>query len=163
MFELIESYVEDTLDELNERSSTAYKVQRITNELQFENIAASQADINYQLYISSVAFDSEIEAPGVFTAKVKLNFTFIVAGKDYTAYKEKFDNYLYPLLSILAHDSRGVNYTVGDSLTMVLNEISNVVLSDADKFEQNYYLPSIEFDAKGYADVINKTSYTKTV
>lgn len=166
MFQIIEDYIGDCFEELNERNETGYKVLRITNDLQFENIGASEADINYQLYISSAEFETEKEAVGEFRANVRLDFTFIIAGKDYTIYKEKFDNYVYPLAAIFINDSRGLNYTTGDNSATILNGLSNLMISNADRFEENYYRPTIEFQLTGwanyYGNIISSTANALT-
>jgi len=148
MFGIVEGYVEDTFEQLNVVFETSYKVLRITNDLQLENLSASQADINYQLFISNVAYE-DLEMSGRFNVNVRLEFFFNVVGKDYTAYKSKFDEYVYPFISLLVNDSRGLNYTIEDDSSVVLNDLSQIQVTNADRFEGDYYRPSVEFILTG--------------
>jgi len=164
MFQCIESYIESKFDELNRNASEGFSVQRITNDLQFENVGASQADINYQLFISNFEYETELETVGMFSVNVRLDFTFIIAGKDYTVYKDKFDSYLYPLAAMFINDSRGLNYVSEDNSAIVLNELTQIAVTNSDRFEENYYKPSIELTLKGFAGYYdNEISSTSNV
>lgn len=160
MFQIVESYIEEKFEQLNAYSAEGFSVQRITNDLQFENVGASQADINYQLFISQLQFNPEFETPGVFTVDVRIDFTFITAGKDYTVYKSKFDNYIYPFAAMLVNDSRGLNYTSEDNSAIVLNDMQSVSVTNSDRFEDNYYKPSIEFTLQGFASYYSNQTLT---
>ncbi len=164
MFQTIESYIEDKFEVLNQTAAEGFSVQRITNDFQYENISASQADINYQLFISNFEYDTELETPGMFSVNVRLDFLFIVAGKNYTVYKDKFDSYLYPLAALFVNDSRGLNFTSEDNSAITINELTQIAITNSDRFEENYYRPSIEMTLRGYANwYSNEISSTANV
>lgn len=147
IFSAVQSFVEAKFRELNSRKSDEVKVRRIENDLEFSQISASQADIHYQLYLAGVEATEDIEAEGFFNANVRIDFTFNIAGKDYTAYRDKFDNYVYLLFNLLEYspDALGDEYD-----NIGLNECTSVSVTNADRFEEDYYRPTINFVLKGF-------------
>lgn len=156
----INNFVSDKFAELNQRKDTAVKVLQIVNDLQLEQISASQADVNYQLFVSEIVEDYDIEAPGWFLATVRIEFTFNIANKDYTIYKDKFDNYLYLLRNLLVYSQRALSYEADNVL---LQSITSVSITNADRFEEDYYKPTLNFTVKGYDEVFADISGTTDI
>lgn len=158
MFAVIESYIESKIDELNADYDTAVKINHITNDLQLGQIAASQADINWQVYLSEFEYTNEFESLGWFTATVRLEMFFLIAGKDNTTYKKKFDEYVYPLAKFFMSDMGSMNYSTGDNSNVNLFQVVSLGVSNADKFEDDYYMPSITVNIRGFDNSINNIS-----
>lgn len=158
MFAVIESYVESKLDELNQNYDEAVKINHITNDLQLGQLAASQADINWQVYLSEFEYVNELESLGWFNATVRLDMFFLIAGKDNTIYRSKYDDYVYPLAKFFWSDADNMNYSTGDNSNVNLYQVTSLTISNADKFEEDYYMPSITMNIRGYDNSINNIS-----
>lgn len=161
MFAVIESYIESKIDELNADYDTAVKINHITNDLQLGQIAASQADINWQVYLSEFEYTNEFESLGWFTATVRLEMFFLIAGKDNTTYKKKFDEYVYPLAKFFMSDMGSMNYSTGDNSNVNLFQVVSLGVSNADKFEEDYYQPAINMTIRGFDISTNYISGTE--
>jgi hypothetical protein len=161
MFAVIESYVESKLDELNQSYDESVKINHITNDLQLTQIAASQADINWQVYLSEFEYTNEFESLGWFNATVRLDMFFLIAGKDNTTYKNKFDEYVYPLAKFFMSDMGSMDYSTGDNSNVNLFQVVSLGVSNADKFEEDYYQPAINMTIRGFDNSTNYISGTE--
>ena len=79
MISTIREYIESKFEQLNAGRSSPARVRLIENDLILSQISASQADINYQLYITGIEDRSEYEASNFQSVSVRLDFVFIVA------------------------------------------------------------------------------------
>ena len=61
MFAVVESYIKTKFDELNQNYDTDIKINQITNDLQLGQIAASQADINWQMFLENFEHTKALE------------------------------------------------------------------------------------------------------
>lgn len=152
MFEIVESYILSKFDELNARFDTELKVLRIDNEFQAENVSASQSDYNYQIYINGVEFSNEYESAESFSAEITLELFFNVIGKNQQAYKDKFDLYVMPLVSLFVTDSRGLNYTDPNNTSARITGIETVSVINSDRFIDDYYRPAIRLEFNGWIE-----------
>lgn len=145
MISTIREYIESKFEQLNAGRSSTARVRLIENDLILSQISASQADINYQLYITGIEDRSEYEASNFQSVSVRLDFVFIVANKDYTIYQEKFDNFVYMLFKLIKQDMSGVMWEGSENSGAALHEITAMAITDANRFEDSYYKPAIEF------------------
>lgn len=160
---LIQDYISRKVTNANSHLNTAIVLKQINTETDMDMIGASESYINYQLYINSIeSLDYEFE--GMDKVNVRMDFIFLVANKNYTIYKKLFDRYLYKIRRILkvSEDSLLPYMNEDISVSLSLNDIGNVNVTNADRFEDEYYKPSIEFtlqtiDSGLFKDVILKS------
>ena len=155
MFAVIESYVESKLDELNQNYDTAVKINHITNDLQLGQIAASQADINWQMFLENFEYTNDLESLGWFTVDVRLDMFFQIAGKDNTIYRSKYDDYVYPLAKSFWEDANAFDYSTGDNSNIRLLRVNSLTVNNGDRFENDYYNPSMILNIKGFDETAN--------
>lgn len=161
MFEIIESYILSKVTDLNSTLQSPVKVNRIENEFQADNVSASKSEYNYQLYITDLEFSREYESAEGFTVRVNLELFFNVVGKDQTAYKAKFDNYLFPLVQLFVNDSRGLNYRDPNNTAAILASLEEININNADRFQDEYYRPTIGLEFTGWIEPVNNIQFSK--
>lgn len=141
---LIQSYIESKQAVLNNFLGTSVQLKQIQTELDLNKIGNSESFIHYQLYVTSIE-SLEYESPNFSNVNVRIEFMFLVANKNYTIYKKIFDRYVFGIARILKFDSVFPLQDTEISNALVINEIKNVNITNADKFENEYYNPGIEF------------------
>ena len=150
---LIQSYIKSKEVTLNGYLGSAVQLKQIQTELDLELIGASESFINYQLYVSGID-KSNSESQRVLSVSVRMEFIFLVANKNYTIYKKIFDRYVFGIFRVLS-DKTNVSYkdeTISGLLK--INNLTDLKITNADNFENEYYRPSIEFNLQ----IIDKTT-----
>ena len=150
---LIQSYIKSKEVTLNGYLGSAIQLKQIQTELDLELIGASESFINYQLYVSGID-KSNSESQRVLSVSVRMEFVFLVANKNYTIYKKIFDRYVFGIFRVLS-DKTNVSYkdeTISGLLK--INNLTDLKITNADNFENEYYRPSIEFNLQ----IIDKTT-----
>ena len=141
---LIQSYIESKQEVLNNFLGSSVQLKQIQTELDLDLIGNSESFIHYQLYITGIE-SLEYEARNFSNVNVKIEFIFLVANKKYTIYKKIFDRYVFGIYRILKFDDTFPSQDLDISNALTMHEIKSVTISNADKFENDYYLPSIEY------------------
>lgn len=143
---LIQSYIEQKAELVNANYDTNIQLRQIVTELDLDLIGVSESRINYQLFISSIE-SIESESEDLSEVSVRLDFIINVANKKYTVYKKMFDRYLFAFQRVLKRAVRPlISMTDEDISTgITIIDIKNVNITDADRFEDGYYTPSIAF------------------
>jgi hypothetical protein len=159
MLAVVESYIKTKFDELNQNYDTGIKINQITNDLQLGQIAASQADVNWQMFLENFDYTNYLESLGWFTIDVRLDMFFQIAGKDNTIYKSKYDNYVYPLAKSFWEDASGFNYSTGDNSNIKLLTINSLSVNNGDRFENDYYNPSMILNITGFDETTTEIGY----
>ncbi len=146
---LIQNYISQKETILNSYLNAKIQLKQIVTELDMERIGASESFINYQLYVDSTESIPQ-ETPDYDLVNVRMDFIFLVANKNYTVYKKIFDKYLFGLRRILKKSKTPLmTYSTEDiSTSLRLIDITNVSITNADRFEDDYYKPSIIFTLK---------------
>ena len=150
---LIQSYIKSKEVTLNGYLGSAIQLKQIQTELDLELIGASESFINYQLYVSGID-KSNSESQRVLSVNARLEFIFLAANKDYKVYKKIFDRYVFGIFRVLS-DKTNVSYkdeTISGLLK--INNLTDLKITNADNFENEYYRPSIEFNLQ----IIDKTT-----
>ena len=150
---LIQSYIKSKEVTLNGYLGSAIQLKQIQTELDLELIGASESFINYQLYVSGID-KSNSESQRVLSVSVRMEFVFLVANKNYTIYKKIFDRYVFGIFRVLS-DKTNVSYkdeTISGLLK--INNLTDLKITNADNFDNEYYRPSIEFNLQ----IIDKTT-----
>jgi hypothetical protein len=144
ILKLIQNYVKSKETDLNDYLDTEIHLKQIQTELDIELIGASESYIHYQLYVSSID-KGNAESQRLVGVKVRLQFIFLVANKDYTVYSKILDRYIYGLFRVL-RSKQNVSYKDEDiSSSIKINNLTDIQVTNADTFEEDYYKPSIEF------------------
>ena len=150
---LIQSYIKSKEVTLNGYLGSAIQLKQIQTELDLELIGASESFINYQLYVSGID-KSNSESQRVLSVSVRMEFVFLVANKNYTIYKKIFDRYVFGIFRVLS-DKTNVSFkdeTISGLLK--INNLTDLKITNADNFDNEYYRPSIEFNLQ----IIDKTT-----
>ena len=150
---LIQSYIKSKEVTLNGYLGSAIQLKQIQTELDLELIGASESFINYQLYVSGID-KSNSESQRVLSVSVRMEFIFLAANKNYTIYKKIFDRYVFGIFRVLS-DKTNVSYkdeTISGLLK--INNLTDLKITNADNFDNEYYRPSIEFNLQ----IIDKTT-----
>lgn len=150
---LIQSYIKSKEMTLNGYLGSAIQLKQIQTELDLELIGASESFINYQLYVSGID-KSNSESQRVLSVNARLEFIFLAANKDYKVYKKIFDRYVFGVFRVLS-DKNNVSYkdeTISGLLK--INNLTDLKITNADNFDNEYYRPSIEFTLQ----IIDKTT-----
>ena len=150
---LIQSYIKSKEVTLNGYLGSSIQLKQIQTELDLELIGASESFINYQLYVSGID-KSNSESQRVLSVNARLEFIFLAANKDYKVYKKIFDRYVFGIFRVLS-DKTNVSYkdeTISGLLK--INNLTDLRITNADNFENEYYRPSIEFNLQ----IIDKTT-----
>ena len=158
MFAVVESYIGTKFDELNQNYDTDIKINQITNDLQLGQIAASQADINWQMFLENFEYTNDLESLGWFTVDVRLDMFFQIAGKDNTIYRSKYDDYVYPLAKSFWEDANAFDYSTGDNSNIRLLRVNSLTVNNGDRFENDYYNPSMILNITGFDETNGKVS-----
>lgn len=155
---LIQSYIKSKEVTLNGYLGSAVQLKQIQTELDLELIGASESFINYQLYVSGID-KSNSESQRVLSVSVRMEFIFLVANKNYTIYKKIFDRYVFGIFRVLS-DKTNVSYkdeTISGLLK--INNLTDLKITNADNFDNEYYRPSIEFNLQ-IIDKITLSDFT---
>jgi hypothetical protein len=155
---LIQSYISSKETDLNNYLGSPVKLKQIQTELDLELIGASESFINYQLYVTDIE-KGNTENQRVMSVKVKLDFVFFVANKDYTIYSKILDRYIYGLFRIFKDKSNSAYTDTTKSAYLRINNLTDLSVSNADNFEDEYYRPTIEFTLQ----IIDKTNMQQTI
>ena len=150
---LIQSYIKSKEVTLNGYLGSSIQLKQIQTELDLELIGASESFINYQLYVSGID-KSNSESQRVLSVNARLEFIFLAANKDFKVYKKIFDRYVFGIFRVLS-DKTNVSYkdeTISGLLK--INNLTDLRITNADNFENEYYRPSIEFNLQ----IIDKTT-----
>jgi hypothetical protein len=150
---LIQSYIKSKEVTLNGYLGSAIQLKQIQTELDLGLIGASESFINYQLYVSGID-KSNSESQRVLSVNTRLEFIFLAANKDYKVYKKIFDRYVFGIFRVLS-DKTNVSYkdeTISGLLK--INNLTDLKITNADNFDNEYYRPSIEFNLQ----IIDKTT-----
>ena len=153
---LIQSYIKSKEVTLNGYLGSAIQLKQIQTELDLELIGASESFINYQLYVSGID-KSNSESQRVLSVNARLEFIFLAANKDYKVYKKIFDRYVFGIFRVLS-DKTNVSYkdeTISGLLK--INNLTDLKITNADNFDNEYYRPSIEFNLQ----IIDKTTLSE--
>ena len=141
---LIQSYIESKQTVLNNFLGSSVQLKQIQTELDLDSIGNSESFIHYQLYVTGIE-SLEYEARNFSDVNIKIEFVFLVANKKYTIYKKIFDRYVFGIARILKFDDTFPSQDTDISNALTMHEIKNVNITNADRFENDSYLPSIEF------------------
>jgi hypothetical protein len=143
---LIENYLTDIVNRLNERYDRNILLKRILTENDITNIPNNEKYINYALLISGV--DNQNTQSGVLdVVSVRIEFLFSVVNSNYKKYQDIFAEYLYPIYRTIKNDyDVNVKEDLGVSYNLYINGIENVKINNSDNFETAYFKPNITFD-----------------
>ena len=141
---LIQSYIESKQGVLNNYLGSTVQLKQIQTELDLDLIGNSESFIHYQLYISGIE-SLEYEARNFSDVNVKMEFKFLIANKNYTVYRKIFDRYVFGIARILKFDDSFPSQDTEISNVLTMQEIKNVNITNADRFENETYEPTIEF------------------
>lgn len=143
---LITSFVQEVFSELNSRFDNTLKIKQIKTDYQEGNIPASQQAINYNLFISGITNEGD-ESGLMNKVTTRLDFTFLNAQKNNDNYKLILDRYIWAVMRLLNNNviAERVNYDDDISQGLRITDIGNVTLSNGDRFEDEFFRPSIEF------------------
>ena len=143
---LIQSYIEQKAELVNANYDTGIQLRQIVTELDLGLIGVSESRINYQLFISSIE-SGESEGEDLSEVSVRLDFIINVANKKYTVYKKIFDRYLFAFQRVLKRAVRPLMAMTDEDIStgITIIDIKNVSITNGDRFEDGYYMPSIEF------------------
>jgi len=155
---LIQSYIESKQDVLNNYLGSSVQLKQIQTELDLDLIGNSESFIHYQLYISGID-KGNTENQRLRNVSVRLGFVFLIANKNNTVYKKIFDRYIYGLFRIFSDKENSTYEDTDISNSLRINNLSNLQISNADNFENEYYRPSMEFDLQ----VIDKYKTSQTI
>lgn len=141
---LIQSYIESKQETLNNFLGSPVQLKQIQTELDMDLIGNSESFINYQLYISGIE-SLEYEARNFSDVNIKMEFKFLIANKNYTVYRKIFDRYVFGIARILKFDNSFPSQDTEISNVLTMHELKNVNITNADRFENETYEPTIEF------------------
>ena len=152
---LTESYLTDLFTQFNARLDSTVKIHKATDDDDFANLPASQAQINYMCFIKDVVIESR-EVQNIYNVANRIDFIFAVNHKDNTIYKWNFDKYLTEFFRMIK-----ANRQYKDTAALSIIDITDIKIVNGDKFEDEYYLPTIEFESRIY-DRDNSTIILKS-
>ena len=147
LLSLIQEYLTQKTTVLNAQLNEQIVLRQIETKLDITKAPRNEKYINYQLYISGVEReDGESRESKIIG--VRLDFIFQTANKNYTVYQEKFGRYVYNFERIMFNDINPklpfADRDISDSIT--ITDIRDVKITNTDRFEENIYNPSIEFN-----------------
>ncbi len=149
ILELIQDYIEQKALLVNANYDTNIQLKQIQTEMEISKIGMSESFIHYQLFVTSLE-SMPAENNKYDNVNVRLDFVIQVANKNYTIYKKVFDRYLFAFRRVLKKAKQPMMYYSNEDISsgLLLNDIYDVNIVNADNFEDGYYKPSIEFTLK---------------
>ena len=151
LLSLIQEYLRLKAVVLNAQLNEQIILKQIETKLDISKAVRSERYIHYQLFVEGVE-RPEQESRRQRSIKCRIDFLFMIANKNYTIYEVKFNRYIYNLERLLYSDIEPkLPYSdrdISDTLTVI--GIDEVQITNADRFEDDYYKPSIEFTLKVY-------------
>ena len=155
---LTESYLTDLFTQFNIRLHSTVKIHKATDDDDFANLPASQAQINYMCFIKDVVIESR-EVQNIYNVSNRIDFIFAVNHKDNTIYRQNFDKYLTEFFRMIKANRQYKDTAISTALSII--DITDIKIVNGDKFEDEYYLPTIEFESRIY-DRDNSTIILKS-
>lgn len=144
ILKLIQNYVKSKETDLNDYLDSSISLKQIQTELDIEKIGTSESYIHYQLYVTGID-KGNTESQRIVNVNVRLQFMFLVANKNYTVYSKILDRYIYGLFRILRNKANVSYVDENISSSIKINNLTDLQITNADTFEEDYYKPSIEF------------------
>ena len=143
---LLENFINAKFDDLNSVLDTSVKVNLVSQDFNFEDLSLNNSMLNYQVFITSVNSADEFENPNIDILNARIDFIFLITGKDVSVYKEKFDSYVWQCRRLLKNAvvPRVSYQDTNISFGLWINDIRSVNVTNADRFDGHYYRPSIE-------------------
>lgn len=141
---LLTEYIESKLQDLNSSLDNTIKINRIVSDMDLSNIADNEKYLNYQLYLENVK-SNNYEYEGLDNVIIRIDFIFLVVNKNQDVYKNMFDKYVWNFRRLLKNSVSPVNVYSDSDITqsILINDISNVNINNADLFDNDIYKPSI--------------------
>ena len=146
---LIQEYLRQKTVIINASFDGGIVLKQIVTEVDMDLIGASESFIHYQTYITDIE-NIPGESYKYKNVNVSLEFIIQVANKNYTVYKKVFDRYVFAFMRVLER-SKNPLMTFSDndiSSGLLLLDIQNVKIVNADRFEDEHYKPTINFTLK---------------
>lgn len=143
---LIQEYLTQKTAKVNANLDGSIVLKQVITELDLDYTGNSESYIHYQAYITEITAQDD-EAQIYKTVNVSLEFIINIANKNYTVYKNIFDRYIFPFMRVLQLSKQPlIEFKDGDISTgLSLIDIYDVRITNANRFEDEYYKPTIEF------------------
>lgn len=143
----VNEYIESKFIELNSYFDNSIKVNRILSDLDIEFIPANDSQINYSVYINSIQ-SLDYEADIMDIVNLRIEFIFNVTNKNSDYINQIFDRYIYGLRRLLKNEVATVTVSSDEdvSSSILINDIKNVNINNADNYDKDYYKPNISMD-----------------
>ncbi|MBK9404812.1 MAG: hypothetical protein IPN57_09800 [Ignavibacteria bacterium] len=109
-------------------------------------------------FIKDVVIESR-EVQNIYNVANRIDFIFAVNHKDNTIYKQNFDRYLTEFFRMIKANRQYKDTAISTALSII--DITDIKIVNGDKFEDEYYLPTIEFESRIY-DRDNSTIILKS-
>ena len=160
---LIQEYLRQKTVIINASFDGGIALKQIVTEVDMDLIGASESFIHYQTYVTDIE-NIPGESYKYKNVNVSLEFIIQVANKNYTVYKKVFDRYVFAFMRVLEHSKTPLMvFTNTDISTgLKLLDITNVRITNGDRFEEEHYKPTIEFTLKindsGNEDILKSES-----
>ena len=160
---LIQEYLRQKTVIINASFDGGIALKQIVTEVDMDLIGASESFIHYQTYVTDIE-NIPGESYKYKNVNVSLEFIIQVANKNYTVYKKVFDRYVFAFMRVLERSKTPLMvFTNTDISTgLKLLDITNVRITNGDRFEEEYYKPTIEFTLKindsGNEDILKSES-----
>ena len=145
IFKLINSFINEKFDSLRGNFSDKINIIQANTHLDLQKISAGESNITWQSYIADIESDST-ESKMTRNVKVILSFKFMIVNKNPEVYHNIFDRYIYGLYRILINQQSYFNENISSSL--YIKGLKELNISNADRFDKEYYLPEINFILK---------------
>jgi len=148
---LCNALTEHLFEELNLNLSQPLKAKRVKDELEFENQSVSNTRCNYMIYIpDSAEIDNANENDS--EVRIRIELSFGIANKNTTIYETIYDRYVWGLFRILRNivsfEDSGISHALR------IYSVTEVKITNGDRFETEYYRPSIEALLSVYDDSV---------
>lgn len=144
---LTQSYLASLFTEFNQRLDTTIKIHLATDDNDFNDLPASQSQINYMLTVRDVSIENR-EIQNIYNVSNRIDFIFIVNHRENTEYKRNFDRYMTEFFRMLKRNRQYTDFGITTALSIM--DITDIKIVDGDKFEDEYYRPAIEFQSRIY-------------
>lgn len=142
MKKFIKAYVREILESLNERFDETIVLNELTATKAFAQAPLSQVVINWTVILPSVSI-ANLANRIMRDVSVRVDLSFSLAGKIASDVDTIYDRYLTALLRLFNDSEQYSNDDI--STALLINEISGVTITNDERVENNFYMPSIEF------------------
>lgn len=146
ILDLIEEYYQLKFDTLNSSLPAGDQLRQVDNDLMQDAYANTPKIYDWRLFIPDTdPVGSESRAHDEI--RTRIQFYFLIKNRNRTAYKTFFNQYVWGMRNMLRRNELAPhlpykNVTISTELT--LNGLAEIVIRNADLFEGDFYLPSIE-------------------